>query len=341
VKVLDATGTGTWSEVIQGVQYAVAHGARVINLSLGGTVGSLTLKNALNQAVRQGCLVVAAAGNANSTAEHFPAAYDACIAVGATTPSDARASFSNYGAAWVDVAAPGTSIYATFPTYSVTLGNYSSGYASLSGTSMSAPVVSGVAGLLCAYLGQSATPASVRSLIESTCDPVAATWTAFGRVDAGAALARASAPAAAKTAAPRNIVVKSGRWKGGDISSVAAADSNHFQTLSQGSRGTRFMEVECDLDGLAGSLTSLEVAVFSKASLSATQTISVYNWSRRRFDAVDTSSLPATLYERRVDLSNLAASYVKNGLLRIRVRGESGAAFTHAIDVLSARALGY
>jgi thermitase len=116
----------------------VDHGADVVNLSLGGPAESSALRDAVNRASRRGAVVVAAAGNAGTTRRQYPAAYPNAIAVSSTNKSDGLAGFSSRGD-WVDLAAPGTNILST---------SKSGGYGKASGTSFSAPLVSGLAGLL-------------------------------------------------------------------------------------------------------------------------------------------------------------------------------------------------
>jgi thermitase len=173
VRVLNNSGSGTWTAVANGITYAADQGAKVISLSLGGTVGNSGLQQAVNYAWNKGSVVVAAAGNAGNTAPNYPAYYSNAIAVASTDQNDNKSSFSTYGS-WVDVAAPGSSIYSTYPT---------STYASLSGTSMATPHVAGVAGLL-ASQGRSAS--NIRAAIENTADKISGTGTywAKGRVNA-------------------------------------------------------------------------------------------------------------------------------------------------------------
>ncbi|SEM99016.1 S8 family peptidase [Lihuaxuella thermophila] len=173
VRVLDANGSGTLDDVANGIIYAADQGAQVISLSLGGSAGTTTLQNAVNYAWNRGAVVVAAAGNSNTSAPSYPAYYSNAIAVASTTSSDTKSSFSNYGS-WVDVAAPGSSIYSTYIT---------STYASLSGTSMATPHVAGLAGLLAA---QGRSNSQIRAAIQNTADRISGTgtyWT-YGRVNA-------------------------------------------------------------------------------------------------------------------------------------------------------------
>jgi thermitase len=189
VKVLNDSGSGSYSSIISGITWAVNNGANVISMSLGGGSSSSALKSAIDDAWNKGVVVVAAAGNSNSSSLFYPAGYSNCIAVAATSQSDIKASFSNYGS-WVDVAAPGEYIYSTLPNHTNQIGGLNYGY--LSGTSMATPFVAGLAGLIWSTsYGTSA--ASVRSRIESTADTIAGTgtyWT-YGRIDAYKAVSNA------------------------------------------------------------------------------------------------------------------------------------------------------
>jgi subtilisin family serine protease len=149
IKVLDASGRGTHSGIALGMDWAIERGARILNLSLGGTGSSSTLQNAVQRAHNAGVLVIASAGNCGGTnfsangctsmnQPVYPAAYDQVVAVAATDSLDNRASYSNQGS-YVDIAAPGSSILSTTP---------GGQYGNLSGTSQAAPYVSGLAALL-------------------------------------------------------------------------------------------------------------------------------------------------------------------------------------------------
>lgn len=144
-KALSDNGSGYYSWIADCITWSADQGASVINMSLGGTDSSQMLQDAINYARDKGVVIVAAAGNSNSSGFFYPAAYDQVISVAATDDYDGRASFSNFGN-WVDVAAPGVSILSTLPSHT----NYfkTKNYGYLSGTSMAAPYVSGLAGLL-------------------------------------------------------------------------------------------------------------------------------------------------------------------------------------------------
>jgi thermitase len=97
VKVLGDTGSGYTSWIANGIRWAADNGAKVINMSLGSPSPSSTLQSAIDYAWSKGVVVVAAAGNSGTDAQHYPAAYTNAIAVGATDNTDAKAGYSNYG----------------------------------------------------------------------------------------------------------------------------------------------------------------------------------------------------------------------------------------------------
>lgn len=192
-KVLDGAGSGSYSAVASGIAWAADRGARVINLSLGGSLPSRTLEKAVNYAWNKGAVLACAAGNSGTKQKLYPAAYVNCIAVAATDENDAKASFSNWGADWVDVAAPGVRILSTMPdsaVYLTTRYGYRQDYDSLSGTSMATPHVAGLGGLVWAA-GTCQDASCVRKKIEGTADPVGGTGTywKYGRVNYRAAVA--------------------------------------------------------------------------------------------------------------------------------------------------------
>lgn len=178
VKVLDNNGMGAYSWIASGIIWAADNGARIINLSLGAPYASSALEDAVNYAWSKGVVVVAAAGNNGNTAPSYPAYYTNCIAVAAADANDARASWSNYGN-WVDVAAPGVSIYSTLKDNS---------YGYLSGTSMASPHVAGLTALVFTMVsdanGDGKLNDEVRARIESTCDDIGVSDIGSGRINA-------------------------------------------------------------------------------------------------------------------------------------------------------------
>ncbi len=188
VKVLDDTGSGAYSWIADCIVWAADNGAKVINLSLGGSGNSKTLQNAVNYAWNRGVILTAAAGNSGSQSPSYPAYYSNVIAVGATDQNDQKASWSNYGK-WVDVAAPGVNIFSTLPSHINTIGIVD--YGNLSGTSMATPHVAGLAALIWpTSLGGS--NSNVRRQIEQTADKINGTgkyWT-YGRINALSAVTK-------------------------------------------------------------------------------------------------------------------------------------------------------
>jgi uncharacterized repeat protein (TIGR01451 family) len=181
VKVLDQYGTGWYSDIAQGIVYAVDNGASIVNLSLGGTQPSETLQAAVDYAHSHGVLVVAAAGNDGGDVL-YPAACERALAVAATDTYDQHPSFSNSGPQ-VDVAAPGVDIYSTWP--------WRDGYWTQSGTSMAAPHAAGLAALIRSF-DPTLNPMQVTQVITGTAldvhtpgwDP----YTGWGRIDAHSAM---------------------------------------------------------------------------------------------------------------------------------------------------------
>ena len=198
IKVFSQYGGGEFFNIAAGLIYAADNGAKIINMSLGSSVGSQSLKEAIDYAVSKGCVVVVASGNESENEISYPAAYDNCIAVGASDRYNARVSFSNYGPQ-LDVVAPGGGASTSdkiYSTYSVSTGAVNSDgsitwaytvvvaiedgmvkyfrcptYRYMQGTSMSAPFVSGLAALVISQ-NPTFTPKQVEERIESTCDDI-------------------------------------------------------------------------------------------------------------------------------------------------------------------------
>ena len=144
LKFLGADGSGSTSDAIRALNYAVQMGAHISNNSYGDSDFSTAFRDAIAAAGTVGHVFVAAAGNSgtnNDASPFYPAAYNPSnlISVAATDHHDQLASFSNYGATTVDLAAPGVNIFSTQPNNS---------YSTASGTSMASPHVAGVVGLV-------------------------------------------------------------------------------------------------------------------------------------------------------------------------------------------------
>ncbi|HUV11833.1 MAG TPA: S8 family serine peptidase [Acidimicrobiia bacterium] len=164
VKVLDSTGSGWDSDVARGIDWAVVNGAKVINLSLGGSSPGAS-GVAVDDAVASDVLVFAAAGNGGAGgAPEYPGANPNAIAVASVTSALTRSSFSTTGS-YVDIAAPGSGIWSTYPT---------STYASLSGTSMATPYAAATGALIRARF-PSWTVAQARQRLLGTADDLGPT----------------------------------------------------------------------------------------------------------------------------------------------------------------------
>jgi thermitase len=138
VKAMGAKGYGTTFDIAKGIVWAVDHGADVINLSLGNYQPSRVLEEAIQYAYSRNVVMVSAAGNDGSNQPTYPSAYPEVLSVAAVDYDGRLASFSNYGE-YIDIAAPGVYIPSTY---------FNNQYAALSGTSMAAPHVAGLAALV-------------------------------------------------------------------------------------------------------------------------------------------------------------------------------------------------
>lgn len=177
LKVLDRRGRGYLSDVIEALDWAVAHQVQVVNMSLGTTSDVPSFKEAVAKVNQAGIVQVAAAGNDGPDLGTvvYPAKYPEVIAVAASDAADQIPSWSSRGPE-VDLTAPGVSIYSTYRH---------GGYKELSGTSMSAPHVAGVVALrLEDHHGE--TPAMIKTILQTTADPLPfdATWVGAGLVNA-------------------------------------------------------------------------------------------------------------------------------------------------------------
>jgi len=138
LRVFDDQGSADLFNIAKAIRYAVQQGAQIINMSFGTLQNSQAIKSAINFALSNNIVLVASAGNSNTSAPQYPAAYSGVITAAATDLFDKKASFSNYGKS-VYVDAPGVNIFSSYP------GDY---YSVVSGTSFSAPAIAGTAALI-------------------------------------------------------------------------------------------------------------------------------------------------------------------------------------------------
>jgi len=305
LKFMDNTGAGSTADAIAAIDYAVANGARVINASWGGGRYSAAMFNALSAANDAGVLFVAAAGNDgsdNDRSPSYPADYDLpnVISVGATDDADTLAGFSNFGAASVDLGAPGVNILSTVRN---------DRYASFSGTSMAAPHVSGVAALVLASDPGIGIPALRRALLDGT-DPVAdlaGRTVTGGRLNAfnalGAVAPPPPPPAAAVSVTPASARVMIGAsvqltasggtapyvWSvadpgigsvsaGGSFTGLALGVTRVSATDANGVRSNDVVVTVTDTTVIVITPNSLSLRVGDTATLSASGGVPPYTW---------------------------------------------------------------
>ena len=204
VKVLNKQGSGTLQQLVDGIYFATNNGAKVISMSLGyppGYYPGKALDDALNYAYSNGVTVVAASGNNEAGTVSYPAAYEKCIAVGATRYDGSRSNYSNYGDA-LDVMAPGgdTSLDQNGDGYRDgilqntfdpnTKNPKDFGFWFFQGTSMATPHISGVAALLIAKGANG--PEEVMAAIQNTATDLGTSgwdqYYGYGLINAKAAL---------------------------------------------------------------------------------------------------------------------------------------------------------
>lgn len=191
--------------ILNGIEYAVDNGARVISMSFTTTTHMQVLEDAIDYANIKGVVAIAAAGNSGESKERYPAAQDNVIAVAGTNHNDEKMNFfdehydewiiSNYGD-WVDVAAPAVNIYSTMPTYNVSMNDdgYQQDYDYGSGSSYACPLVAGIAGLILSK-NPHLSPDEVKSIICNNVDPYFSdVYIGSGRVNANKALNSVNSP---------------------------------------------------------------------------------------------------------------------------------------------------
>ena len=176
LKAFSANGTGYLSNIVAALYYAVQHKANVVNMSFDLASSSPSLTQAVSYANKAGVVLVAAAGNENTSAAVYPAALNgSVVGIASTTNWDARSSFSNYGSTDVWIAAPGENIVSTYPGGT---------YASSSGTSFSSPIVAGTVSLMLSAKQQSLNQSQAASALSHAQALTSTSNLNHGRLDA-------------------------------------------------------------------------------------------------------------------------------------------------------------
>ncbi|MDM7917203.1 MAG: S8 family serine peptidase, partial [Candidatus Eisenbacteria bacterium] len=252
VKVLDANGSGSYTAVANGVNWAADHGARILSMSLGGGA-SATLQTAVNYAYGKGCAIFAAAGNSNRSSLDYPAAYSNTIAVGALSPCNERKNpsscdgetwwGSNYGTG-LDFMAPGVRIHTSDVRGS---GGFVSGdyISDFNGTSSATPHAAGIGALVWSQ-NPALTNDGLRTVLRNTCDDIGAggydTQTGYGRLNAYEAVGNAGGgggggdPVTIFSEGFEATTVPGGVWDAGDGNGSSGLDYWGDQTKSSGAR---------------------------------------------------------------------------------------------------------
>ena len=232
IRVLDQYGSGSVYWSAKGIRHATDNGADVINLSLGSPYSSSVEQSAINHALNNSVVVVAASGNAGKSTLDYPAAYNGVISVGAVGGTGSVTNYSNGG---VDLVAPGGDVSrdATGDGYvdgilQETIQGSGTTYQFLEGTSMATPHVAAAAALL---LSAGADPWEVEGLLIDTADDMGAagwdTWSGHGLIDPVEALAQLDGSAGGPTEPPANEDTTAPT-----ISNVAGSRSGNSMTIS-------------------------------------------------------------------------------------------------------------
>jgi subtilisin family serine protease len=272
VRVLDCNGSGSWSGVIAGLDWIVAHhvsGPAVANMSLGGG-SNASVDAAVGRVISDGVTVVVAAGNSNANACNYsPARVAAAVTVGATTSSDARASYSNLGIC-LDLFAPGSAVLSAWHTSSTATNT-------ISGTSMASPHVAGAAARLLST-SPALTPGQVSSRLAA--DATVGVVTAAGSGSPNLLLYTASANDPAPTPpsspeSPTDVTASAGK-RSAKVSWTRGADGGAAltgQTVVVYENGTQVRSVSVSGTATTTNVSSLKAGVPYRFSVIATNAI--------------------------------------------------------------------
>ncbi len=290
--VVDSTGYASYSSIASAISYAADHGARIVNVSIGGTTPSSTLQNAVNYAWSKGTVVFASAGNGGQNAPYYPAGCQNAVAVGATDANDSVPYWSNYGS-FVALTAPGVNIYTTAS---------GGGYTYMSGTSYSSPIAAGVAALVLAQ-APSLSASALVTLLEQNSDDLGTAgydiYYGYGRVNAYRAVNAAAVP----VSLPPPVTTITAPGSGATIAGSVAVQGN--VTAAAGLSQIQFL-VDGNVAGTAySSPYSFPWNTSSSANGNHTLTVRAYDTAKNTSQAsvsvlvnnvVVTDTQPPTVY---------------------------------------------
>ena len=276
VKVDDASGTLSVANVAKGIIWAADNGAKVINLSLGMTSDSTTLKNAIDYAYNKGCAIFAATGNKGTNTIDYPARYSNVMAVGSSTNGTSRAAISNYGSG-MNIVAVGS--------YNTTM--ISGGYGSVSGTSFASPQAAALASMIWA-LNPGLSNSQVYQLIEQGCKPIGSGFndqTGYGIIDIAKTLqlaggnassaeaeakakAEAEAKAAAEAEAKAKAEAEAAAKAAADAAAKAAAEAEAAAKAAAeaSAKAAAEAEAKAKAEAEAAAKAAVEAAAAAKAA---------------------------------------------------------------------------
>jgi subtilisin family serine protease len=317
-------GWAYWSDMAEGILWAADHGADVVNISYD-IADSSAVTNAAQYLRNKGGVTLTSAGNSNADKGYSDNPY--IITVAATTSSDAKASWSNFGNN-IDVTAPGAGIYTT------TTGG---GYTSASGTSHASPVAAGVVALIMGA-NPGLSPNEVEAILEDSADDLGSNgWDpvfGYGRVNAGVAVMMATGTSAADTQAP-GVTITTPAYNnivsGNVIVEVAASDDTGVTRVvlyangqSVGSDSTAPYQFSWDsvqvADGNA-TLTAYAYDAANNTGISSGVTVTVDNQP----DNVDTTAPTVAI------ISPAASSNVISGTVKIGVNASDDTGVTDVV----------
>lgn len=300
----DTGGWAYFSDMAEGIRWAADNGAKVANLSYDGAAGSSTVASAAVYMMGKGGVVLVAAGNDNT--DYGYTNHASLFVAGATTSSDAKASYSSYGS-FVDISAPGSSIYTT---------SRNGGYSSVSGTSFATPNTAAVAALVMAA-NPGLLPTDVMAVISNTSvDLGAAGWDpiyGYGRVDAAAAAQMAASVENSDTTAPSvSLLTPSDGATVSDLVGVEVEATDGFGIAS----------VELWVDGVRYASSNQGVNhVFSFSWDSSTRTDGNYRLTARAIDPSGNVGLSQDVF---VQVSNTADNEAPTVRITSPATGSSG-----------------